>query len=105
MGARTLRLPAKGVGHAAAHPRVPHGVEALHEAKGAVVERVARQGGVVGVHVALAVAHAEPLCDETPLALTHLAKHERQMLGGGRRRLLHEQVRKVATQRMLGQFE
>ena len=75
MGARTLRLPAKGVGHAAAHPRVPHGVEALHEAKGAVVERVARQGGVVGVHVALAVAHAEPFRDQGRLPLAHLSEH------------------------------
>ena len=46
-----------------------------------VVERVASEGRVVRVHVALAVADAQPLGDQHGLPLAHLTEETHDLLG------------------------
>mmetsp|Transcript_50627 Transcript_50627/g.164058 ORF Transcript_50627/g.164058 Transcript_50627/m.164058 type:complete len:331 (-) Transcript_50627:7-999(-) len=75
-----------------------HRVEPLEEAEGAIVERHAGKGRIVRVHVALAVADAQPLCHKARLPLADLAEQQDEQPRQRRLRLLQPQVCKVAAE-------
>ena len=68
----------------------------------AVVQREAAERRVVGVEVALAVAHAQPLRGEPRLPLTYLREHSAQRHGERLGRVREPQVRELAIERVDG---
>ena len=81
------RLHGERVLLASTDPRVVKRRVLLHEGKRAIVERDAAERRVVAVHVALAVADAQPSGEQQRLPGTHLVKHPEERAACERRRL------------------